>query len=80
MEISLQCFANLVEEGVCDHRGLDLLNATQSGNTTGLISSNPSRPLWRSFPACLRAETPPEVADPGRGKLNFCAPYPLPFN
>ncbi len=56
MEISLQCFANLVEEGVCDHRGLDLLNATQSGNTTGLISSNPSRPLWRSFPGCLRAE------------------------
>jgi sulfur carrier protein ThiS len=21
MEISLQCFANLVEQGVCDHRG-----------------------------------------------------------
>jgi sulfur carrier protein ThiS len=38
MEISLQCFANLVEEGVCDHRGAIRHEIVEGENVKCLIT------------------------------------------
>jgi Mut7-C ubiquitin len=38
MEISLQCFTNLVEEGVCDHRGAIRHEIVEGENIKCLIT------------------------------------------
>jgi len=38
MEISLQCFANLAEEGVCDHRGAIRHEIVEGENVKCLIT------------------------------------------
>jgi len=38
MEISLQCFANLVEQGVCDHRGAIRHEIVEGENVKCLIT------------------------------------------
>jgi len=38
MEVSLQCFTNLVEEGVCDHRGAIRREIVEGENIKCLIT------------------------------------------